>query len=161
MCHIINTTTGKSIIQCQYDHKDQASAGYVSNPSSVTDCHIQKCSNDPKDSTGRSRRYSHTSGLYIPPCRQNIPRQSTYEIHNEKLPMSSSRFHSRHYNYNPIIDKMIIPKVKKHTGRSPVVLSSLYQIWNIHGSYFQHEFTIFCHPQKRRAQKYNDIYCCQ
>ena len=69
MCHIINTTTGKSIIQCQYDHKDQASAGYVSNPSSVTDCHIQKCSNDPKDSTGRSSRYSHTSGLYIPPCR--------------------------------------------------------------------------------------------
>ena len=92
MCHIINTTTGKSIIQCQYDHKDQASAGYVSNPSSVTDCHIQKCSNDPKDSTGRSRRYSHTSGLYIPPCRQNIPRQSTYEIHGKGLLASDILF---------------------------------------------------------------------
>mgnify|MGYP007028316838 CR=1 FL=1 len=112
MCHIINTTTGKSIIQCQYDHKDQASAGYVSNPSSVTDCHIQKCSNDPKDSTGRSRRYSHTSGLYIPPCRQNIPRQSTYEIHNEKLYFSYVKFKipSHSYKYNHIIDKMIIPQ---------------------------------------------------
>ena len=119
MCHIINTTTGKSIIQCQYDHKDQASAGYVSNPSSVTDCYIQKCSNDPKDSTGRSRRYSHTSGLYIPPCRQNIPRQSTYEIHNEKLYFSYVKFKipSHSYKYNHIIDKIIIPKVKKHTGK--------------------------------------------